>query len=148
MVADSSSPIQSSNSHVHYTYGLHRRCSSISDSCTHFPQYEDCHGEDRYFCSMWRSIGFLMSFAVLLEGMILVAYTTVLVGGRQKRETGWKILSFLLVLAGVVQCASMALVVSDPNVLLAVCEYSNRALSQPCPHYCRHSSMTTTLGFL
>jgi hypothetical protein len=69
---------------------------------------------------MWRSVGFLMSFAILLEGMILVAYTTILMGGRQKREMGWKVLSFLLVLAGVVQCSSMALVASDPNTLLAV----------------------------
>jgi len=67
-----------------------------------------------------------MSFAILLEGMILVAYTTILMGGRQKREMGWKVLSFLLVLAGVVQCASMALVVSDPNILLNVRKYSSR----------------------
>ncbi|KAI9759674.1 MAG: hypothetical protein M4579_002151 [Chaenotheca gracillima] len=50
-----------------------------------------------------------MSFAVVLEGMTLVAYVTVLLGGRQKRETGWKVLGFLLVLTGAVQCAGMAI---------------------------------------
>lgn len=69
-----------------------------------------------------------MSFAILLEGIILLAYITILAGGRQKRETGWKILSFFLVLAGVVQCASMALVVSDSSILPTMCEHYCRAL--------------------
>ncbi|KAI9805671.1 MAG: hypothetical protein M1833_005164 [Piccolia ochrophora] len=51
-----------------------------------------------------------MSFAVVLEGMTLVAFIAILAGGRQKRETGWKILSFLLLLGSVVQCAGMAIV--------------------------------------
>ncbi|KAI9849900.1 MAG: hypothetical protein M1837_000114 [Sclerophora amabilis] len=59
---------------------------------------------------MWRTVGFLMSFAVVLEGMTFVAYITVLGGGRQKRETGWKVLGFLLLLTAVVQCAGMAIV--------------------------------------
>lgn len=92
------------------TIGLHRSCSSLDSSCQHFPQYEDCHGEDRYFCSMWRSVGFLMSFAAVVEMATFVAYIVVILGGKQKRETGWKILSFLLMLMGVVQCASMAIV--------------------------------------
>lgn len=61
---------------------------------------------------MWRSVGFLMSFAVVLQGMTLVAYIIILAGGRQKRETGWKVLSFLLLLTGCVQCAAMAIMVS------------------------------------
>ncbi|KAI9887179.1 MAG: hypothetical protein M1823_001006 [Watsoniomyces obsoletus] len=95
---------------IHYTYGLHKRCSSLTQSCEYFPQYDDCHGPDRYFCSMWRSVGFLMSFAVVLEGMTLVAYITILAGGRQKRESGWTVLSFLLLLTGCVQCTAMAIV--------------------------------------
>jgi len=60
---------------------------------------------------MWRTVGFLMSFAVVMEGMCLIAYIVILAGGKQKREQGWSILSFLIVLAAVVQCASMSLVV-------------------------------------
>ncbi len=57
-----------------------------------------------------------MSFTVVIEGMTLIAYLVVLAGGKQKRESGWKILSTLLLLAGVVQCAGMALIVSrDPR---------------------------------
>ena len=55
-----------------------------------------------------------MSFAVVLEGMTLVAYIAILVGGRQKRETGWKVLSSFLLLTSLVQCASMAIMVSAP----------------------------------
>lgn len=59
---------------------------------------------------MWRTVGFLMSFAVVLEGMCLVAYFVILAGGKQLRETGWSILSLLIVIAAIVQCASMSLV--------------------------------------
>lgn len=63
---------------------------------------------------MWRSVGFLMSFAVVMEGMTLIAFLVVIVGGKQKRESGWKILSGLLVLAALIQCIAMALVVGSP----------------------------------
>ncbi len=99
--------------HFTKTIGLHRSCSSTSSTCVHFPQYEDCHGTDRYFCSMWRSVGFMMSFAAVLELATLVAYVLIIAGGRQKRETGWKVLAFMLMLVGIVQCASMAIVVCD-----------------------------------
>jgi hypothetical protein len=60
----------------------------------------------------------MMSFAAVLELVTLVAYLVVLIGGRQKRETGWKVLAFLLVAVGVLQCASMAIVVSLDSSLL------------------------------
>jgi len=96
----------------HYTksIGLHRSCSSTSNTCIHFPQKEDCGGTDRYFCSMWRSVGFLMSFAAVLELATIVTYVLILGGGKQKRETGWKVLVFMLALVGIVQCAGMAIV--------------------------------------
>jgi len=58
---------------------------------------------------MWRSVGFLMSFAVVLEGMTLVAFAILLVGGKQKREQGWGVLTILVVLAAFVQAIGMAL---------------------------------------
>ncbi len=60
---------------------------------------------------MWRTVGFLMSFAVVIEGMTLISFLVMLAGGKQKRESGWKILSGLLLLIGAVQCAGMALIV-------------------------------------
>ena len=60
---------------------------------------------------MWRSVAFLMSFAVVLEGMTLIAYIVILAAGKQARETGWKLLSLLLVFVAVVHCAAMGLVV-------------------------------------
>ncbi|KAL1954232.1 hypothetical protein VTO42DRAFT_1512 [Malbranchea cinnamomea] len=94
-----------------YSYGLYRRCSSVTHTCVPFPQYEDCRGaENGYFCSMWRSIGFLMSFAIVLEGMTLITYLIILTCGKQKRETGWKILTLFLGMIALVQCAAMGLV--------------------------------------
>ena len=99
---------------IHYTYGLHSRCNSVTDTCSYFPQDADCHGEDRNFCSLWRTVGFLMSLAVVLEGMTLIAFAVMLAGGKQKRESGWRIVCALLCIVGVVQCAAMAIMVRPP----------------------------------
>lgn len=53
-----------------------------------------------------------MSFAVVMEGMTLITFIVVLAGGKQKREQGWKVMSALLVLAGLIQCAGSAIIVS------------------------------------
>ena len=53
-----------------------------------------------------------MSFAVVLEGMTLITYIVILAGGKQKRESGWKILCGLHVLCGALQLAGMAIIVS------------------------------------
>lgn len=53
----------------------------------------------------------MMSFAAVIELATLVAYVVVLAGGKQKREIGWRVLSFLLIIVGALQCASMAIVV-------------------------------------
>lgn len=95
---------------ITYTYGLHQRCSSSTGVCTPFPTAEDCHGSDRYFCSVWRSIGFLMNFAVVLEAVIIVGFCAVLWGGRQKRERGWQVMSVLLLIVALTQCTVMALI--------------------------------------
>ncbi|KAJ5780763.1 hypothetical protein N7457_005923 [Penicillium paradoxum] len=94
----------------HYSYGLHRRCSSLTDTCESFPQNEDCHGEDRYFCSMWRSVGFLMSLAVVVQAMSVVTYLVILSGGKRLRENGWGILSLMVGLSAIVQAAGMSIV--------------------------------------
>nr|POF01343.1 hypothetical protein CFP56_21291 [Quercus suber] len=97
-------------SSIGVSYGLHKRCSSITGQCTPFPQPEDCHGEDRFFCSMWRSTGFLMNFSLVMEVVCALAYVTVLVGGRSAREGGWKMVAGLLGLVAVGQLVAMALV--------------------------------------
>ncbi|TKA63444.1 hypothetical protein B0A49_06399 [Cryomyces minteri] len=95
---------------IRYTYGLHRRCSSLTGTCDHFPQYEDCHGPGRAFCSLWRSVGFLMNFSAVIEFATLVAFAVILFGGQQKRATGWKVLGPLLGLVGLAEVAGMGIV--------------------------------------
>ena len=53
-----------------------------------------------------------MSFAVVGEGVTLVAYVVIMAGGKQKMEGGWRILSGMLFLVGLIQCAGMAIIVS------------------------------------
>lgn len=60
-----------------------------------------------------------MSFAVVIEGMTFISFIVMIAGGKQKRESGWKILAGLLFLIGGVQCAGMALIVS-PTLFFAL----------------------------
>lgn len=100
----------SPNDEREYSYGLHKRCSSVKGTCDSFPQYKDCEGDKWDFCSMWRTIGFLMSFAVVLELCTLVSFAVIIMGGIQMRSTGWKVVCSLLLLGGIVQCVVMAIV--------------------------------------
>ncbi|KAE9985687.1 hypothetical protein Vi05172_g9740 [Venturia inaequalis] len=92
-----------------FTYGLHKRCSSVTGQCEPFPDYADCH-RDQSFCGMWRSVAFLMSFAVLLELATLVAYIIIILGGQQLRQYGWKVVVSLLAAVVLVQCSGMAII--------------------------------------
>lgn len=101
---------------VHSTYGLHRQCSNTDPPsatrlhCSSFPTLDDC-AQDRYFCSMWRSVGFLMSFAVVIEGMTIAAFVILILGGKQRREQGWGVMALLALIAALVQACAMALIV-------------------------------------
>lgn len=64
---------------------------------------------DRSFCSQWRTSAFLMSMAVILEFVTVVTFAVILLGGKQQRERGWKVLS--VVLAGAVAAQVVAMVV-------------------------------------
>ena len=54
-----------------------------------------------------------MNFSLMVELACVVAYITVLTGGRVVRESGWKILAGLLSLVALGQLVAMALVVSQ-----------------------------------
>ncbi|EOO04156.1 putative lysine-sensitive aspartokinase 3 protein [Phaeoacremonium minimum UCRPA7] len=93
------------------TIGLHKSCSSVADPpCQPFPQDEICRGDERTFCSMWRTTGFLMSFATVAELAALVGFIVIIGGGKMKREFGWKVLGTILCVVGVIQFAAMAIV--------------------------------------
>lgn len=59
---------------------------------------------------MWKTVGFLMSFAIVIEGMTIMAYLVLLFGGKQKREAGWGVLCGMVVVSAIVQAASMSLI--------------------------------------
>jgi len=111
--------------HIHRQLGLHKQCTNVLPPiaaagsvaaygralhCTAYPRFQDCHNGDRYFCSMWRSVGFLMSFAVVLEGMTIAAFAVLLIGGKQKREQGWGFMATMAALAALVQAVGMSIV--------------------------------------
>lgn len=109
--------VESQNSHTVYSQhlGLHHYCNTAlpDKPCRTFPDEEkDCDPNDRYFCSMWRTTGFLMSFATVAELATLVCFVVAIGGGQVKREYGWKVLCGLLTVVSVVQFAAMGLIVS------------------------------------
>ncbi len=53
-----------------------------------------------------------MSFAIVFEGVTLITYMVILSGGKQKRESGWPILSGLHFIVAALQLAGMAIIVS------------------------------------
>lgn len=59
---------------------------------------------------MWRSVGFLMNFAVVLEGMTLIAFIVMLFGSLQKRIAGKTVITGFLLLVAVLQLVSMSLI--------------------------------------
>ncbi|KAI8625715.1 hypothetical protein F5Y19DRAFT_241930 [Xylariaceae sp. FL1651] len=90
--------------------GLHESCSSVDDpTCRHFPSDDDCR-DDKTFCSLWRSSGFLLSFATIVELATLVTFLVVLAGGKYKREGGWKLIGGFLLADAAVEFASMGIV--------------------------------------
>ena len=58
-----------------------------------------------------------MSFAVVLEGMTLIAYIVIMAGGKQKREQGWQVLASLHVACAVLLGAAMSLTVCEREII-------------------------------
>ncbi|KAK4154595.1 hypothetical protein C8A00DRAFT_32631 [Chaetomidium leptoderma] len=91
--------------------GLHRRCtSSAGGTCSPFPEKSRCEGDGRSFCSMWRTTGFLMNFAVVAELATLVGFLIIMAGGKVKRQGGWRIPGGMLAVVAVVEFVGMAIV--------------------------------------
>lgn len=82
--------------------GLDKRCVIDGNQrrCSPFPGEDECHASERGFCTLWRSIGFLMNTAVLGELVLIVVFVVLLAGGRGKREKGWKLAAGLVMLVG------------------------------------------------
>ncbi|OBT92430.1 hypothetical protein VE01_09284 [Pseudogymnoascus verrucosus] len=106
------SPI-SPDDRLRITYGLHRACSSLTNSCRPFPSSTDClapFSDGPNFCTIWRSAAFLMSFTGILEIVTLITFGIILAGGLQKRAEGWKVLVGLMGVVVLGQVASTAMI--------------------------------------
>jgi hypothetical protein len=93
--------------------GLHKSCDSIAGACRPYPAARDCAAGERGFCSMWRTTGFLMSFATVAELATLVGFAVIMGGGKYRRETGWRILGAMLLLVAAIELSAMSIVVSS-----------------------------------
>lgn len=119
--------------------GLHKSCSNLDDpECREFPYDEICRAGERYFCSMWRTVGFMASFAVILCLASLVSFVVIMSGGRYKRETGWPFVTAMLVLSAAVEFVIISIVVGYGSCMV-LDQLANR---------CRRISSTTTTSLL
>ncbi|KAI0472913.1 hypothetical protein GGR56DRAFT_589299 [Xylariaceae sp. FL0804] len=90
--------------------GLHESCSSVDDpACRPFPSRDDCLA-DKTFCSLWRSSGFLLSFATIVELATLITFLVVMAGGKYKREAGWRLIGGFLLADAAVEFAVIGIV--------------------------------------
>jgi hypothetical protein len=96
--------------HREYSYGLHSRCSAVTGTCVPFPRTSDCT-KDPSFCNMWRTVGFLTSFGVVVELCAIVSFVVIISGGVQRRAQGWMVAVGVLSFSALVQCGGMAIVV-------------------------------------
>lgn len=85
-----------------------------------------------------------MSFAVVMEGMTLIAFGVMISGGKQTRESGWKIITGLSIFVGLIQCTAMALVVSFPSPIAMPVAIASRFLGSA--HGTRESYMKKLSG--
>ncbi|OAL52162.1 hypothetical protein IQ07DRAFT_562416 [Pyrenochaeta sp. DS3sAY3a] len=92
-----------------FSYGLHSRCLVAEGTCVPFPRTSDCT-KDPSFCNMWRTVGFLISFGVVIELCTLVSFIVIISGGVQRRAAGWQVAVGVLTFSAVIQCAGMAIV--------------------------------------
>ncbi|KAK8115116.1 uncharacterized protein PG998_000331 [Apiospora kogelbergensis] len=104
---------QNTNATFSHHMGLHKSCSlsetADQTTCRPFPSEDDCR-DDQFFCSMWRSSGFLMSFATVVELATAISFLVVMLGGKYKREEGWFVIAGLLIADAVIEFAGMGIV--------------------------------------
>lgn len=97
--------------------GLHKSCSNLdSPTCKEFPTADLCQAGERYFCDMWKTVGFMASLAAIMCLASLVCFLVVMKGGKYKRETGWPFVSGMLTLVSVVEFVIISLVVWCPRI--------------------------------
>ena len=139
-----------SSVHIHLRYGLTKHCSSyqsldavitddrITGRCERWPTEQDC-GLMPGLCHSWKSAGFLVILAAVLEGICLVGFLAVFNGGYTRRQTGWKILSFLLFFVGTIP--------PTPNKIFCISFDNNRRSTFVCtfrPCFCLMDYVTAT----
>ncbi|KAK5987521.1 hypothetical protein PT974_11652 [Cladobotryum mycophilum] len=91
--------------------GLARSCSTLGDpECRSYPYKELCQDGGRYFCSMWRTVSFIASFAVILCLVNLITFALILGGGKYKRETGWPFIGAMLTMIATLQFIIISIV--------------------------------------
>ncbi|KAK8089276.1 hypothetical protein PG997_004237 [Apiospora hydei] len=102
---------------IHHV-GLHQSCSLSATAdkatCRPYPDEDDCR-DDQFFCTMWRSSGFLMSFATVVELATAISFLVVMLGGKYKREEGWFVIAGLLIADAVIEFAGMGIVFDVPG---------------------------------
>ncbi|TQV92873.1 hypothetical protein V2A60_003821 [Cordyceps javanica] len=96
---------------IRKTIGLHRSCSTLDGyRCAPYPTAGLCQSERPYFCTVWRTTGWLASFSVVLALAGLVSFGVALGGGKYRRESGWPFVAALVATFAGVQLIVVSIV--------------------------------------
>jgi hypothetical protein len=113
--------ITKSGNAVYDNIGLHRRCMSTHpDGCVPFPDEAGCEANS-HFCSLWKTTGFLMSLAAVMDLVTIVGFLVIVAGGKEKREMGWRLLCGMLGVVAALQFGAVAVAVSLGLSLIVLC---------------------------
>ncbi len=103
---------------IRKTVGLHKSCSTLDGGrCAPYPTAALCQSdsEQRYFCTAWRTTGWLASLSVVLGLAGLVVFAVTLGGGKYRRESGWPFVAAMIATFAAVQLIEVSVVVSLSN---------------------------------
>jgi len=96
---------------VYKRIGLHQSCSNLATpQCRTFPDDQLCLGDERSFCDMWRTVGFLANLSAIFHLAGVVALGVVMANGKYQRERGWPLVTGLLGVAAVVEYVIIGIV--------------------------------------
>ena len=95
---------------------------------------------------MWRTVGFLMSFGVVVELCTLVSFVVIIAGGVQRRVQGWGVVVGVLVFSAFIQGVGMAIVVMQSPNSRATRANSSRPTSSTTTHASSPASASTPPG--
>lgn len=99
-------------------YGLTEECDPTTGKCHRFPPPGECQSRpdvstSSSLCFQWHTAAYLFYLSIVIGILLLFSLLAILVGGRSKRESGWKVVVGLQMAFVALQSIGLALVANQ-----------------------------------